>query len=101
MFGSISKLLKPVIGSRAYDVLFLSSALVDEIWVRSTVLECHNRGLKVCKVICGAISPEIEQLYQKEEIDVYSNISFRQAAHIKTKIVINIKARVSFVSAMN
>ena len=95
MFSRISKLLKPVIGSRAYDVLFLSSALVDEIWVRSTVLECHNRGLKVCKVICGTISPEIEQIYQEIDIDVHSNISFKRAANIKTKIVITASSSVS------
>lgn len=34
-------------------VLFISFGWIDEVWVRSTLLECHRRGMKVALLILG------------------------------------------------
>lgn len=72
------------------DVLFVCSASIDEIWIRSTLLECMRQGMKVSLAVCDKnykAHEEIRKTY-KNNIKYYFGVKLRKAAKIKSKAVV-------------
>ncbi len=73
------------------DVLFVCSASVDEIWIRSTVLESISSGLSVALAVCDTNNKShrfIENTYAGLDINLYFGVSLKKAAKIKSKAVV-------------
>jgi hypothetical protein len=86
----INKLIQ-ILKSKQCGVLFVCSASVDEIWVRSTILECVQQKLHVSLVICDKnfrAHEIIKALYGKTNIKIRLGIKLGQAAKIKSKAVV-------------
>ena len=79
------------IGSKPVDVLFLSSSIVDEPWIRSTALQCNSDGLRVAVVVCGgnrANAQHVKSIYRRAGIKTCFGISLSAAARISCEIVV-------------
>lgn len=72
------------------DVLFLSSSPIDEVWTRTTAEVCHAMGLKVEVAICAPHDKADDLLghYLRVGIPIKMNVSFGDAAKIKTRLVV-------------
>ena len=73
------------------DVVFICSSVVDEVWIRSTALQCHADGLRVEVIVCGdrGQCPEhAAAAYRAVGIRVRDGISLRAAARVKCRIAV-------------
>lgn len=72
------------------EVLFLCSAAVDEIWIRTTLFECNRQGLTVLLAVCSASDQEEQELSKRYKSTVKNLFfgSFADAAKIKCKAVV-------------
>ncbi len=78
-------------GRHRRDVLFLCSASVDEVWIRSTLLECINQNMTVSLAICDRNYKShrfIENTYAGLDVNLYFGVSLKRAAKIKSKAVV-------------
>ncbi len=84
-------MLGRLLGLRAVDVLFVCSSPIDEVWIRSTALVCHSRGLCVELAICGrrADCPDgMLNLYRDVGITVSAGISLAAAARRRCRLAV-------------
>jgi len=76
---------------RTYDVLFVCSAEIDEIWIRSTAIACHRCGLTTSVVICdqeGKRRDELQALYDAAGASFCAFAPFADAADLTSQIVV-------------
>lgn len=76
---------------REVDVLFVCTASVDEIWIRSTALECASRGMRVGLAVCDQdmkIHRHFDKLYGGQGIRLFLALSLRRVAKIRCAAMI-------------
>ncbi|MEP2705272.1 MAG: hypothetical protein ABJQ71_06050 [Roseibium sp.] len=73
-----------------FDVLFLSSSSVDEVWIRSTALASKSVGLNVAIAICDSSEglPDTIDCYRLANIPFFDKLSFSEAAEIQCRIAV-------------
>jgi hypothetical protein len=84
-------MLGRLLGLRGVDVLFVCSSPIDEVWVRSTALACHARGMRVELAICGrreGCPGEVLNLYREAGIKIVCGISLGAAASRRCDLVV-------------
>lgn len=84
-------MLGRLLGLRGVDVLFVCSSPIDEVWIRSTALACHARGMRVELAICGrreGCPEEVLNLYREVGIKVACGISLGAAARRQCDLVV-------------
>lgn len=73
------------------DIVFVCSSPIDEVWVRSTALACHSRGLRVELVVCGQrenCPKEVVKPYREVGIKVVRGISLAAAARRRCQLAV-------------
>jgi len=84
-------MLVRLLGLRVVDVLFVCSSPIDEVWVRSTALACHSRGMRVELAICGQrehCPEEVLSLYREVGIKVVCGVSLGAAARRRCDLAV-------------
>lgn len=84
-------MLARLLGLRSRDVLFVSSSPVDEVWIRSTALQCHADGLQVEVAICGDrrhCPDHVLTLYREVGIKARVGLSLSEAARIGCRLAV-------------
>jgi len=80
--------------SNQYDIQFLCSCSIDEIWIRSTAIKCFQKGLKIIVTIIGDFNNNIEEIYKSYGIEIVffleesSDNNYYSASSINSKLVI-------------
>jgi YidC/Oxa1 family membrane protein insertase len=74
---------------RDSDVLFISSSSVDEVWTRTTALQCHRAGLKVEVSVCAEKSEVLNlRSYHDVGIRAKAGVTFAAAADVRCDIAV-------------
>jgi hypothetical protein len=83
-------MLNRMVHFKRRDVLFLCSSSIDEVWIRTTALCCHAKGLKVEVAICGQLDDDAALLapYRAAGIPARAGVSFAAAARVRCAIVV-------------
>lgn len=87
--------------ARQQDVLFVSSAPIDELWVRTTAVECAARGLRTKVVVCGGdLIERVETLtvYEAAGVSVSESLRLVDAARMRARIVVTASSGLSRVT---
>ena len=74
-----------------YDVLFLCSATVDEVWIRSTAQAVRRLGLSAYLAVCddgGEHRKKLVAFYSRLGIPAEFGLSFAEAARIRCRIAV-------------
>ena len=71
--------------SRAASICFFASHPVDELWIRSTALQCHAKNIDIEVAISGLLSTEVKKIYDEKKIKVLQNI---RPSMIETRLVV-------------
>jgi hypothetical protein len=73
------------------DILFLCSATIDEVWVRSTIAACRRLGLSVRLTVCddgGAHRKRLGAWYDAMDVVADFGVTFAQAAKTRCRVVV-------------
>lgn len=73
---------------RRADVLFYAAGLIDETWIRSTVLECHRRNRSCLVISAGGFSPDAVRDYRSRGIRHLTNVSMESTPKVKAELVV-------------
>lgn len=80
------------------DVLFLCSAAVDEIWIRTTLLACLENKVRVHLAVCGGDEPSLTEIihyYRDQPVKLHMSVSLSDAASIKCNTVVTASSGLS------
>jgi hypothetical protein len=73
------------------DVLFLCSATIDEVWIRSTIAACRRLGLAVRLSVCddgGAPRHRLAARYDYMDVVAEFGVTFAQAARTRCRVAV-------------
>ena len=83
-------IIKKLFKKNRYDIQFFCSSPIDEIWIRSTLIKCHSKKIKVQLSVIGKLKPIIKNMYLSKNIEIVDGPqnSFKKSARYKCKLCI-------------
>jgi YidC/Oxa1 family membrane protein insertase len=84
-------MLGGILGLHGVEIVFVCSSPIDEVWIRSTAMASHSRGMRVELAICGHrehCSVEVLNFYRDIGIKVICGISISSAARCRCELAV-------------